>query len=123
MKLLIVDDSMMVRNSIERVFADSRYFTDIKTAPDGVLALAQFQTFLPDVVTLDITMPNLDGLSTLDEMVKIHQDARILVISALADRHTAINAIKRGADLFICKPFTDEELKAALTELFESHAP
>ncbi|MEM7014876.1 MAG: response regulator, partial [Verrucomicrobiota bacterium] len=96
MKLLIVDDSMLIRNAIERVFAGSAKFSEIKTAPDGVLALAQFKALEPEVVTLDITMPNLDGLSTLDEMIKLRPDTKVLVISALADNSTAIDALKRG---------------------------
>lgn len=119
MKLLIVDDSMLIRNAIERVFAGSAQFSEIKTAPDGVLALAQFKTFEPDVVTLDITMPNLDGLSALDEMIQLRPECKILVISALADNHTAIDSLKRGASQFVCKPFTDDQLKEALTDLFE----
>ena len=120
MKLLIVDDSALVRRSIESVYRGQR-FTDIKTASDGLLAVTLYKEFSPDVVTLDITMPHMDGLAALTEMLAHNDRAAILVISALADHHTAIEALKRGAKQFICKPFTSEDLKEALDDLVQEH--
>lgn len=123
MKLLIVDDSALVRRSIESVYRGQK-FTEIKTASDGLLAVTLYKEFAPDVVTLDITMPYMDGLAALTEMLEHNSGSKILVISALADHHTAIEALKRGADQFICKPFSDEDLREALDDLvFESSSP
>lgn len=116
MKLLIVDDSMIIRRAIERVFNTS-VFEEIRTASDGLKALAEFKTFLPEVVTLDITMPHLDGIATLEEMLKIKPDTRIMIVSALADDSTAIEALTKGADQFIVKPFTNDELIQAVKEM------
>ena len=116
MKLLIVDDSLIMRRSIERSFHSSQ-FAEIRTASNGLLALAQFKDFLPDIVTLDITMPQLDGIATLEEMLKLRSDAKIMIVSALADDATAIEALKKGAEQFICKPFTPDELNQALEEM------
>ena len=116
MKLLIVDDSALVRRAIEAVYSGQK-FTEIKTASDGLLAVSIYKEFAPDVVTLDITMPYMDGLAALTEMLEFNTRSKILVISALADHHTAIEALKRGADQFICKPFSDEDLKEALDDL------
>lgn len=116
MKLLIVDDSAVMRRSIERSFHHSQ-FAEIHTASNGLLALALFKTFLPDVVTLDITMPQLDGIATLEEMLKVRGDTKIMIVSALADDATAIEALKKGAEQFICKPFTSDELNQALEEM------
>ena len=116
MKLLIVDDSMIIRRAIERTFTAS-VFNEIRTAADGLRALEEFQKFLPDVVTLDITMPHLDGIATLEEMLKIKPEAKVMIVSALADDATAIEALTKGADQFICKPFTNEELNAAVKEM------
>ena len=116
MKLLIVDDSAMVRRLIESAYRGS-VFTDVKTAADGMLAVTMYKQFSPDVVTLDITMPHMDGLAALAEILQHNPHAKVLVISALADHHTAIEALKRGAAQFICKPFTAEELRASLDEV------
>lgn len=116
MKLLIVDDSMIIRRAIERTLA-ATVFTEIQTAADGIRALEEFQRFMPDVVTLDITMPHMDGIATLEEMLKLKPDTRVMIVSALADDSTAIEALTKGADQFICKPFTNEELVAAVNEM------
>jgi len=121
MKLLIVDDATMVRRAVGRVFS-SDFFEEVEQAADGLEALATFDTFQPDVVTLDITMPHLDGLSVLEEMVRRNPEVRVLVISALADVHTAVKALKIGAEQFICKPFTQEELREGLDEVLEDYA-
>jgi len=91
-------------------------------AADGLLAVTVFKRQMPDVVTLDITMPHMDGLAAMSQMLEIKPDTTILVISALADHHTAIEALMRGANQFICKPFTAEELKDALDILLEEKA-
>lgn len=116
MKLLIVDDSMVMRRSVVRSFHQAE-FTEIKTAADGQDALDQFRTFLPDVVTLDLTMPHLGGIEALEEMLKIKPNTKIMIVSALSDDATAIEALKKGAEQFICKPFTPEELSQALYEM------
>lgn len=121
MKLLIVDDSAMIRRSINEAYEGS-VFTEIQTAADGLLAVTVFKALMPDVVTMDITMPHMDGLAAMSKMLEIKPDCIVLVVSALADHHTAIDALVRGANQFICKPFTADELKEALELLLEEDA-
>ena len=109
MKLLIVDDSNIMRRAIEK-YLTSFNLELIGTAGDGEAALAIFTDELPDVVTLDITMPKMDGLSCLDKMMHIKPDTKIIVISALKDPATGIQAIKKGAVGFLSKPFSQDEL-------------
>jgi two-component system chemotaxis response regulator CheY len=117
MKLLIVDDSTVVRRMIERHIKDFAK-ADIRTAANGEDAVKVFQEFRPDYVTMDITMPFMDGLTCLDRITKI-APARILIISALKDKETALEALTRGADAFLCKPFNVAEFEAAFKELME----
>jgi len=119
MKLLIVDDSSIIRKSIETAYKNT-VFTEIETASDGMLAVTMFEKFLPDVVTLDITMPHMDGLSALTHMLSIKPNTFIITVSALADHHTAIESLNRGAHQFICKPFTPEDLKEGLDQVLET---
>lgn len=116
MTLLIVDDSNIIRRTIAR-YIDRGQFSNVFTAGNGREAIGIFRDQCPDFVTLDITMPEVDGLDCLEEMMQINDAARILVISALADKATAIEALKRGAQAFLCKPFTADELNGAVTEL------
>ena len=118
MKLLIVDDSSIIRRTIENAYKDS-VFSEIETASDGMIALEKFKEFQPDVVTLDITMPHLNGLSVLGKIKKMNPDVSVLTVSALADHHTAIKSLELGAHQFICKPFEKEDLTEALDDLLK----
>lgn len=118
LKLLVVDDSLIVRRTVERHMRQSR-FKEIRMASNGLEALTVFEEFQPDVVTLDITMPEMDGLTTVEILRKKNSRAIILIISALADRHTAVEAMKRGAQGFLLKPITPESLQEALEELID----
>lgn len=113
-KLLVVDDSQFARNRIQRALA-LRSVRKVIVASNGVEALAVFQREQPQLVTMDLTMPQLDGIGATTEMVRLQPSVRILVVSALADKATAIEALKRGANGFLLKPFTDAQLNDALT--------
>jgi two-component system chemotaxis response regulator CheY len=115
-KLMIVDDSNLMRRRIER----SQQFEELElvgTAADGVEALELFKRTDPDVVTMDITMPHMDGIECIARLVDMKPAIRILVVSALADKATAVEAMERGANGFLNKPFTDRQLNEAIAEL------
>jgi two-component system, chemotaxis family, chemotaxis protein CheY len=118
MKLLIVDDSSVVRRAIERDL-ESGEIKEVDQAATGEDAVRLYASKLHDVVTLDITMPGMDGLTCLDKIIAINPEARVLIISALRDKATAIDAIKRGASGFLCKPINPPELREAFKLLIE----
>ncbi|WP_394261538.1 response regulator transcription factor [Moraxella boevrei] len=115
-RLMIVDDSNIIRNRIQRIY-NSDQFTLVATASNGVEAIEKFDTHNPDVVTMDLTMPQMDGLECIGKLVAKNPDVRILVVSALSDKATGIQALELGASGFLCKPFSEEELAEALAEL------
>ncbi len=115
-KLMVVDDSNIIRNRIQRAY-DSDDFMLVASANNGIDAVEKFQTHQPDVVTMDLTMPQMDGLECIEKLVKLDENVRILVVSALSDKATGIEALSLGASGFLCKPFSDEELMSALREL------
>ncbi|CRZ19761.1 response regulator [Kingella kingae] len=117
-KLMIVDDSNVIRNRISR--GTSRMDIEVvATATNGLEAVELFKKHRPDIVTMDLTMPKMDGLECIYELTDIDPNANILVISALSDKATGIKALQLGARGFICKPFTDEDLFEALEEMME----
>lgn len=116
LKLLIVDDSNVMRRKIERSHQCARLQV-VGTAGNGKQAVELFRRTEADVVTMDITMPEMDGIECVELLVGIKPEVLILIISALADKATAIEAMKRGANGFLCKPFTDRQLTDALDEL------
>jgi two-component system chemotaxis response regulator CheY len=115
-KLLIVDDSMIVRNAIERNVRNPE-ITEIFQADNGFKALEVYYQQLPELVTMDLTMPQLDGLGCLQKIQEGGRDVSILVISALNSHRSAMDAVARGACGFLVKPFTPQELAEAIDDL------
>jgi two-component system chemotaxis response regulator CheY len=114
MKLLIVDDSFIMRKTIEKCALELG-IEKILTAPNGKSGLDLFMKERPPIVTMDITMPEMDGLSCLDAIMKINPAAKVIVITALKDSTTGLEAVKKGAKGFLPKPFTPVQLKEELT--------
>jgi len=118
-RLLVVDDSNVIRRRIERAneVPEIEY---VGSASNGVEALEMHARLQPTLVTMDLTMPEMDGAECVSQLVQRDPQLRILVISALADKLTAIEALERGASGFLCKPFTDRQLNDALRKLIDA---
>jgi two-component system chemotaxis response regulator CheY len=120
-RLLVVDDSNVIRRRIERTqdLVDVEF---VGAARNGIEALRMHQQLQPTLVTMDLTMPEMDGAACVEQLIARDPNLRILVISALADKLTAIEAIEKGACGFLCKPFTDRQLNDALRKLIDGQA-
>lgn len=118
-RLIIVDDSLVIRYRIARLAAraDLPNFAVVGVAADGAQALQLASEQQPTVVTMDLTMPHMDGEACIEALVDRYPEIRILVVSALADKTTALRAIRKGAQGFLHKPFSDDELVDSLREL------
>jgi two-component system chemotaxis response regulator CheY len=116
LKMLIVDDSNVIRRRIERC-QQIEHLQVVGLAANGVEAIEVFRRTDPDVVTMDITMPQMDGIECVEQLVAIKPHVLILIISALADKATAVEAMEKGANGFLNKPFSDRQLNEALQEL------
>lgn len=121
MRLLIVDDSLVVRNAIQRSVDDGKV-SEIFRAEDGEEAVSIFTRERPELVTMDLTLPRLDGLGAIRRIREIAPHTSILVISALNSHKTAMEAIALGACGFLTKPFTPREMSEALDQLAEHAA-
>jgi len=115
---MVVDDSNVIRRRIERV-QDLPNIEFVGAARNGREALDMHERLHPTIVTMDLTMPEMDGGECVARLVERDPDILILVISALADKLTAIDALEKGASGFLCKPFTDRQLNSALLKLIE----
>lgn len=116
LKLLVVDDSNIIRRKIERS-CNASLFNVVGLARNGVEALRMMYETEPDVVTMDLTMPEMDGVECVSKMMAARPETRILVVSALSDVETGILALEKGARGFLCKPFDGDKLNFALAEL------
>lgn len=105
-RVLVVDDSVVVRRILSDIIASDPEFEVVGTASDGRIALTKIAQLAPDAVTLDIEMPNLDGLQTLTELRKTHPKLPVVVLSTLTRRCAAatLDALSRGANDYITKP-------------------
>nr|WP_315241717.1 response regulator [uncultured Albidiferax sp.] len=123
MRLLVVDDSNMIRTRISKIVQDGGLgkIALVGLARNGVEALRIAKATQPDVVTMDLTMPEMDGVECIREMLRLLPHTSILVVSALNDKATAIAALKLGARGFVAKPFTDDALRLALLDVTEGH--
>ncbi|HKY02972.1 MAG TPA: response regulator [Burkholderiales bacterium] len=117
-KMMVVDDSNVIRGKISRAI-DQENIDLIGTAKNGREAIVLFAKEKPKLVTMDLTMPEMDGIECIGQIVKLRADVLILVISALNDKAIAIEALKLGAHGFLCKPFSEDELNDAIKELIQ----
>lgn len=114
--LLIVDDSLIIRKAITKYLEDYA-IQIVGTANNGNKALELYEKFHPEYVTLDITMPGIDGMLVLEEMVKIDDSSKIIVITALKDKSIGLKALKLGAVSYITKPFSPDKLRDTFKRL------
>ncbi len=115
MRLLIVDDSEIIRRALRSYLAEFSP-SEVFEASDGEAALELFRAHRPEWVTLDVTMPKLDGLSCLKEMLSLVPDTKVLLVTALSGETTALTALELGAKGVVIKPFSATDVKEAFAE-------
>ncbi len=115
-KVLIVDDAAFMRVSIKNMLSKNGYEI-AGEAENGKVALQRFQELNPDVVTMDITMPEMDGLDSLKAILSVQPAAQVVMISAMGQESMVREAVLSGAKGFIVKPFKEDVLISALASL------
>ena len=113
-KVLIVDDAMFMRAMIRDILVNSGRFEVIGEASNGEEAVQQFLALHPDLVTMDIVMPQMDGIEACREVLKHSPKAKIVMCSALGQEALIIESIAAGAKDFIVKPFSAEKVLKVL---------
>lgn len=115
-KILIVDDAAFMRKVIRDTLTKNG-FTDLHEAVDGKDAVEKYFELQPDLVLMDITMPNMDGLEALKKIRENDGNAQIVMCSAMGQESMVIDAIKAGAKDFIVKPFKPERILSTVDGL------
>ncbi|MFY0685667.1 MAG: response regulator [Cyclobacteriaceae bacterium] len=116
MKVLIVDDSAMMRRTVQR-HVNQLEVEIIGAASNGNEAIELVKSHQPDIVTLDITMPGMDGLSCLDHIMEIAPETKVIVVTALKDKPTGLKALKKGAVGYINKPIDEDDIVSAFDDV------
>ena len=115
-RVLIADDATFMRTTL-RLMLESNGFEVVGEAGDGIEAIKKYKALSPDIVTMDITMPNLTGTEALKEIKKYDPNAKVVMISAMGQESMVREAIINGAKTFVVKPFTEQRVIQILTQL------
>lgn len=114
---MIVDDAAIMRMRLREIL--DPHFEIVSEAGDGEEALMNYELASPDFVTLDITMPKMNGIETLKNIVKKYPNAKVVIVSAVGQKKLVFEALSTGAKDFIVKPFDPERVKQSIFRLFE----
>ncbi len=102
-RVLVVDDAAFMRARSSKLLGEKGY--EVVEAANGAEALEVYKSQRPDCVLLDITMPKMDGIVTLHEIMKMDPTARVAMVTAMGQKTMVMNALKAGARDFVVKPF------------------
>lgn len=117
-RILIVDDVAFMRMMLKDILTKNG-FEVVAEAADGVQAVEKYVETKPDLVTMDITMPEMDGIMALKEIRRIDPDAKVIMVSAMGQQAMVIDAIQAGAKDFIVKPFQADRVLEAVTKVLK----
>lgn len=115
-KILIVDDAKFMRTALRNLLENMGHQI-VGEAINGIEAVEKYKELRPEVVTLDITMPQMDGIDALKEIKKYDNNAKIIMCSAMGQQAMVVEAIKEGAMDFIVKPFKATRVKESFSKV------
>lgn len=112
-RVLIVDDAAFMRMMVKDILSKNGYDI-VGEAANGLQAIEKYQELRPDITTMDITMPEMDGISAVKEIKKLDPNAKVIMCSAMGQQAMVIEAIQSGARDFIVKPFQPDRVLEAI---------
>lgn len=118
--VLVVDDAVFMRTTIKRMLEDQS-FNVIGEASNGAEAVEMYRNLLPDVVTMDVTMPGMTGIVAVEAIISEDPNAKIVMVTALGQQKLIVDAIERGAKDFVTKPFNPEQIIQVLTNVTDEY--
>jgi two-component system chemotaxis response regulator CheY len=115
-QVLITDDTAFMRMTLRNILEKNGYQV-VGEAEDGLVAVEKYRELRPDLVTMDITMPRMDGITAIKKIMEIDVQAKIVVCSAMGQKALVIEALNAGARDFIVKPFQADRIINALQKV------
>ncbi len=117
---MIVDDSKAIRNLLKDMLLAGKHEV-VAEAVDGIDAIEKFSTIKPDVLLLDVAMPNKDGLTTLKEIKKTNLNAKVIMVTVREEMDIIQDCVAAGALAYIIKPFDTEEVLKSISFVLEEN--
>ena len=114
--VLVVDDAAFMRMTLKKSL-ENEGFEVVAEAENGKEAVEKYKNESPDLVTMDITMPEMDGLEAIKAIRDIDSESKIIMVSAMGQEKMVIEAIQAGAEDFIVKPFDDDRISEAINKV------
>jgi two-component system chemotaxis response regulator CheY len=116
LNVMVVDDSMLAVQVLKSALEELGHKV-VKTAGTGAAALAAYKACNPDVVTMDITMPDMDGIAATEKIVKSYPDARVIMVTSHGQQNMVMDALRVGAKGYILKPIKPDKLRDTLAKV------
>jgi len=114
-RVMVVDDAAFMRLRCAKMLTEKGY--EVVEAADGLEAVEKYKEYGPNVVLLDITMPNMDGIAALKRLLEMDPQAKVAMVTAMGQQSMVIEALKYGAKDFVVKPFDAARVLAAVEKL------
>ena len=121
LKVLVVDDSLIIRKKIKKLVIELGHNV-VYSAKNGQEAIDNYNSNDIDLVTMDITMPDMDGIEAVQHIIKADPEAKILMVTSHGQEDMVISSIKAGAVGYMLKPVTKDKLETAIGEVFIEYA-
>jgi len=116
--VMVVDDTGFMRKKLKKVLEESGYSV-VAECEDGSEVVEAYQKHKPDIVTMDIVMPKMDGITAVKALLEVEKDAKIVMVSSLGLENKVMEAARAGASSFILKPFSPEQLIEVLESVLD----
>lgn len=121
LNVLIVDDSLIIRKKISKIFENLGHKV-LFDATNGEEAISAYKKYNPDLVTMDITMPDMDGITAVKQIINYNKDAKIIMVTSHGQEDMVIKSIQSGAVGYILKPISEEKMAKVIGEIFIEYA-
>lgn len=121
LKVLVVDDSLIIRKKLTKIIEKLGHEV-VYGAKNGQEGIDSFMAKKPDLVTMDITMPDMDGITAVKNIIKEDAEAKIIMVTSHGQEDMVIKSIQSGAVGYVLKPITEDKLATAIGEVFEEYA-
>ncbi len=121
LKVLVVDDSLIIRKKVTKLVEKLGHEV-VHGAKNGQEAIEQYIALKPDLVTMDITMPDMNGIEAVEHIIKDDSEAKIIMVTSHGQEDMVIKSIKAGAVGYMLKPVTQDKLATAIGEVFVEYA-